>query len=299
VKRKRLRVVETSVQAHRSQETLYAYADGSLPESQRAQVEEHLGICAACRRSVQEVRRLDLVLKDFPPATAVPFPSFWSKLESRLPSRADRRFSLFRPQQLAAGFALAVVASLIGVVALASDQTLPDSPLYSVKHVRQEVQLSLTSGRERPRLELFLSQQRAHEAAVMVKRDRRDLAVASLKDVQTLLVDAASQLKNASSAQSDAAALKSAVNEIKSELDTVHDENVPQVGTQPTDNSAVGEAVLDAEQAVTQVENGVDQTGSGVTESPSPVLSPSAEASPVGTPTEPPSPTDATASTTP
>jgi anti-sigma factor RsiW len=150
--RKRLRVVETSVLAHRSSDTLYAYSDGSLPDSQRPEVDAHLRICAACRQSMQEIHRLDLLLQDFPPAPAVPFPRFWSKLEGRLPNRQKAGIGFFRPRQLAAGFALAVVASLVGVVALASDQTMPDSPLYSVKHVRQDVQLSLTSGRQaRPR----------------------------------------------------------------------------------------------------------------------------------------------------
>ncbi len=286
--------------AHRSSDTLYAYSDGSLPESQRAGVDAHLAVCAECRHSLQEIQRLDLVLKDFPPVPTVPFPRFWSKLEARLPNHAEKRSEFFRPRQLAAGFALAVLASLVGAVALASDQTMPDSPLYSVKHVRQDLELSLTSGRERPRFELTLGKQRLREAAVMLQRRRPDLAVASLRDVRALLVDAAPRLENSSGGQPDAAALKTTVAELETELDAVRDADVPQDGTGAADDAAVDSAVQDAQNAVTEVETGVDQTGPGGIESPSPEASPSISDSvspaPSAAPSEAPSPTDAVGS---
>src|ERR1700737_666396 len=256
--RKRLRVVETSVLAHRSSDTLYAYSDGSLPDSQRPDVDAHLRICAACRQSMQEIQRLDLLLQDFPAAPAIPFPRFWSKLEARLPDRQKARIGFFRPRQLAAGFALAVVASLVGVVALASDQTMPDSPLYSVKHARQDLQLSLTSGRERPRLELALGKQRAHEAAVMLKRKRDDLAIASLRDLKALLIDAAPRLEKTPGGQPDSAEETSAIAEIESELFAVRAANLEPDGSSAAEIAAIDSAVQEAELAVTQVEAEVD-----------------------------------------
>jgi hypothetical protein len=280
------------VLAHRSSDTLYAYSDGSLPDSQRPEVDAHLKVCTACQDRVQEIQRLDLLLKDFPPAPAIAFPRFWSKLEGRLPNRAEKRSPFFRPRQLAAGFALAIVASLVGVVALASDETMPDSPLYSVKHVRQDLQLSLTSGRGRSHFELSLGKQRAHEASVMLKRRRDDLAVVSLRDLRALLADAAPQLGKSPSSQSDTAELKSAIAEIKKELTDVSASNAEPDGSTAPEMDAVDNAVYDAQAAVTQVETEVDATPS-VTESPSPSpvgASPSAEAPTVAAPNESPLP---------
>lgn len=111
-----------------------AYADGSLPDAQRADVTAHLQTCAECGESLRQIQRLDHVLSDLPAVKPVPFSHFWSRLEPRLPNHAQKRAFVFRPAQLAAGIALAIIASSVGVVALASDGTLPDSPLYSVKY---------------------------------------------------------------------------------------------------------------------------------------------------------------------
>ena len=260
MRRKRLRVMETSVVAHRSPETLDAYADGSLPASQRALVDAHLRMCAECRQTVSEIQHLDVVLQDFPPAPYVAFPRFWSKLEARLPRHTERRFAFLGPPQLAAGFSLAVIASLVGVVALASDATLPDSPLYSVKHVRQAVQLSVTSGRERPRLELTLGKQRLDEAAVMLKRRRDDLAVASLRDLKTLLLDAAGAAKAAGDTP-NTAEVTHTIAQIKTDLAAVRAANLEPDGSTAADIAAVGSAVEAAQGAINRVETGVDQAG--------------------------------------
>jgi hypothetical protein len=271
--------------------SLDAFADGTLPESQRAGVAAHLETCAECTENLRQIRRLDHVLVDLPPMQPVPFARFWSTLEPRLRNRAERRSPFFRPARLAVSFAIAVLASLVGVVALASDGTLPDSPLYSVKHFRQGVQLSLASPHDRARLDLIFGKQRVHEAAEMLRRKRDDLAVASLRDFRALMVDAAPRLENSTS-KPDAAELNSAIAGIRTELTDVSAANLEPDGSTAEEIAAVDGAVQDARIAVTQVETEVDTTP-GVVESPSPSpesASPSAEASPAASPSESPSP---------
>jgi hypothetical protein len=277
--------------------SLDAYADGSLPDSQRAEVAAHLRTCAECGESLRQIHRLDQVLNDLAPMPALPFARFWSKLGPRLPDHAKKRAPLFQPTRVAAAFALAVLASLVGVVALASDGTLPDSPLYAVKHFRQGVQLSLADAHTRPRLELLLGKQRIHEARVMVERKRDDLAIASLKDFSALMADAKPRLETATGSQSDSAELTSQIAQIKTDLIALSAANLEPDGSTPAEIDAVNAAVQDAQTSVTQVETEVDTTP-GVVESPSPSpvnaspsaeASPSPEASPAATPRESPS----------
>ncbi len=253
--------------------SLDAYADGSLPDAQRADLAAHLQTCAECGESLRQIHRLDHVLNDLPAIQPVPFPHFWSRLEARLPNHAQKRAFVFRPARLAAGFALAVIASLVGVVALASDGTMPDSPLYSVKHFRQGVQLTFADARERPRLELFLARQRLDEAAAMLKRQRDDLAIASLRDFKTLIVDATPRLENSAS-KPDAAGVTSEITQIQTELTAVSAANLEPDGSSAAEIAAVDSAVQDAQKAVTQVESGGDTTSP---EPQSPAAAPSAE----------------------
>lgn len=232
--------------------SLEAYADGSLPDSRRADVAAHLQTCTECGESLRQIHRLDQVLTDLPPMAAVPFARFWSQLEPRLPSHAQKPSPLFRPGRLAAGFALAALASLVGVVALASDGVMPDSPLYPVKHFRQGVQVNLADARERPRLELSLGKQRLAEALVMVQRKHPNLAVASLQDARALIVDASPRLKDTPVSQSDSAELKNTLGELKTGLIAVSGA-LAEDGISASDAPVEG-AVQDAQKAVTQVE---------------------------------------------
>jgi uncharacterized protein DUF5667/putative zinc finger protein len=241
--------------------SLDAYADGTLPDSERANFAAHLRSCAGCGASLRQLQRLDQVLNDLPPMQAIPFARFWSQLEPRLPSQAQKGAPLFRPGRLAAGFALAVCASLVGVVALASDGTMPDSFLYPVKHFRQSVQLDLTGSHERPHVELSLVRQRVQEAKVMLDRQKDSLAVASLRDASTLLVDAATQLKN--TPQSDTHKVDSTIAQIQTELHTVSEANRQPDGSTPEETAAVDGAVKDAQNAVTQAQTEVDATAPG------------------------------------
>jgi hypothetical protein len=258
--------------------SLDAYADGTLSESQRARVATHLQTCAECTENLRQIRHLDQVLTDLPPMQAVPFVRFWSKLEPRLPNTVQRPAPFFRPTRLALSFAIAVLASLVGVVALASDGTLPDSPLYSVKHFRQGVQLSLASPQDRTRLDLIFGKQRVHEAAEMLRRKRDDLAVASLRDFRVLMVDAAPRMENSTS-KPDTAELKSAIAEIKTELTDVSAVNLEPDSSTAEEIAAVDVAVQDARIAVTQVETEADTTPA-VVESPSPASPSESGASP-------------------
>jgi len=260
--------------------SLDAYASGTLAGSERANVAAHLRSCAECGASLRQVQRLDQVLNDLPQIQPIPFARFWSQLEPRLPGHARKRTPLFRPARLAAGFALAVCASLVGVVALASDGTMPDSFLYPVKHFRQSVQLDLTGSHERPHVELSLVRQRVQEAKVMLDRQKDSLAVASLRDASSLLVDAATQLKN--TPESDTHKVGSAIAQIQTELTSVSEANRQPDGSTPAEIAAVDGAVKDAQNAVTQAQTEVGATAPPVVDSPS--------ASPVS---EPPAPSAA------
>jgi hypothetical protein len=277
--------------------SLDAYADGTLPGSQRAGVAAHLQTCAECGESLRKIHRLDQMLDDMPPMPAVPFARFWSRLEPRLPGQAQKRAPVFRPARLAAGFALAVLASLVGVVALASDGTLPDSPLYSVKHLRQGVQLSLADAHQRPRLDLRFGIQRLKEAKLMLQRGRDDLAVASLRDFKALIADATPLLEHPGP-QTDAADVTSAITEIKTDLTEVSAANHEPDTSTAADIAAVDDALQAAQTAVTRVEDTVEPTAPAVLESPSPapVSEPPAPApaptaqAPSASPSETPSP---------
>lgn len=234
--------------------SLDAYADGSLPDAQRTRVAAHLEICPECREDLRQIHRLDYVLMDLPAIPSVPFSRFWSTLEPRLPGHARERAPLFRPARLAAGFALAVLASLVGVVALASDDVMPDSPLYGVKHFRQGVQVKLADANDRPRLELSLAKQRLKEAAVMLDRRRDELAVASLRDVRTLMIDAKPGLQTTSGGQPTASEVTSTIAQIKTDLNTVSAANREPDGSTAAEMAAVDHAVQEAENAVPQAE---------------------------------------------
>jgi hypothetical protein len=234
--------------------SLDAFADGTLPDVQRAAVAAHLQTCNQCQESLRQTHRLDYVLTDLPAIPAVPFSKFWSGLEPRLPGHAGKRTPWFRPARLAGGFALAVLASLVGVVALASDEVMPDSPLYAVKHFRQGVQVNLADAHDRPRLQLFLAKQRLKEASVMLERRRDDLAVASLRDVKTLMTDAKPRLERAPGGKPNPSEVSSTLAQIKTDLNTVSAANQEPDGSTAAEMAAVDHAIQEAEKAVPQVE---------------------------------------------
>ncbi len=181
-----------SMLSHRSvHDSLEAYADGSMPARMRDQVDAHLRGCAECGKAMIKSQRLELALQDLPAAPAMPFPRFWSALREKLPVPKQRQLRVVAVRRLVAGLALAALASTVGIVALASDDVLPDNPLYRVKQLRQAVELAFAwDGETRLRLDVALASQRLHEAALMSERRHDDLALASLEDFRSLLNDA-------------------------------------------------------------------------------------------------------------
>jgi hypothetical protein len=247
---------------HATLGSLDAYADGSLPYGERADVAAHLQTCAECGESLLQIHRLDHVLDDLPAIKPVPFPHFWSRLEPRLPSHAQNRAPWFGPRRLAAGLALAMITSLLGVVALASDGTMPDSPLYAVKHLRQDMERTFATPRDRTQLDLFLAKQRLGEAAVMLQRRRDDLAVASLRDFKALIVDATPSLESSGSQAKSGEV--SSITQMKTELTAVSAANLEPDGSTPAEIAAVDRAVQAAENAVTDAQASVETTAPAV-----------------------------------
>src|SRR5260370_1369357 len=97
---------------------LSEYLDGTLAGSERAALDAHLGECAACVATLEEMRRVVARaqnLQDRRPAT-----DLWPGVAERigvspglvsLPARRARRVALFIPQLIAASLALVVLGS--------------------------------------------------------------------------------------------------------------------------------------------------------------------------------------------
>jgi hypothetical protein len=257
-----------------SRELLAARAAGTLPDSSREAVDAHVQTCTDCARTLQQLQRLQVVLRDLPPAPAVPFDRVWSKLEPALPRRLPQRVLAIAPRRLALAFALVVVASLSGIMAFASDATLPDSALYGVKLLREQAQLALVfDQRGREALEVRLAAERLHEAEIMVDREHVNLALQSLLDFRTLVGDAAPALQHPASADVRESAERSLA-ELRADLDRVEEANARH-GQDPAISIAVDQgfqvlAVLEVEPA--------DRP------SAKPSASPAASASAAGTP---------------
>ncbi len=72
---------------------LTALVDGALPPAERAQVEAHLGDCAACRAERDALARALATLASVPPPPP-PRPGFEQRFYARLAREAPRRRSL-------------------------------------------------------------------------------------------------------------------------------------------------------------------------------------------------------------
>lgn len=92
---------------------LVAYLDGELGDADRARIEMHLGTCLACRRELEQLRRLRALIDGVRPLElATDFADrMWQRLDP-LPARAPRRRTravLWAAPTLAAAAALALV----------------------------------------------------------------------------------------------------------------------------------------------------------------------------------------------
>jgi anti-sigma factor RsiW len=175
---------------HESATQLLApYVDGALSQAEASAVGAHVSACRDCSADVLGLEQLNRAL-DFPTAPPVAFHRFWAEIQQALPSRRQPRVRVVRGS-LALAFALACLLVLATAAsAFASDRILPDNPLYGVKRVGETLRVDLALTRhEQMRLRLALAAERLREAKTMAQAQKTQLAVASLKDFQSLLAD--------------------------------------------------------------------------------------------------------------
>jgi len=181
---------------------LAAYVDGVLPLGDAASVRAHLAACPTCSTEVSGLEELNRALA-LPPAPPVAFHAFWAGIEKRLPRRAATRpVRVVRPALALAFVLAALLAVTTAASAFASDRILPDSPLYSLKVVGENVRIDLALGqRDRTQLTVQLAAERLREAKAMAGEQKNQLAVASLRSFQSLLADASTALQHPAPAE--------------------------------------------------------------------------------------------------
>jgi hypothetical protein len=224
---------------------LSAYVDGALGNDVRPEVAEHIGECVECRAEHAELVALAQLVHSLPKPPLTPFGPFWARLEARLPGRrswfpvpaAARRWAL--APVLAA--ALLVMGAAGGVYA--SEGAYPDSPLYGVKLLREDIQLNVTSDRKaRAQLLVRFANTRLAEARTMTREGKDDLAVQSLLRLRTLVQQIGS---NSQSSGPDQADLENNLKSVDTGLTEID---------QQTSTSAVRETVDQVRQDVERVE---------------------------------------------
>jgi len=232
--------------------------------------------CAACAAEVRGLEELNraLVLPDAPP---VAFHPFWAGIAKRLPRRAAGRPARVVRRTLVLAFALTALLILTTTAsAFASDRILPDSPLYSLKLVGENVRIDLTLGQhDRVQLELQLAAERLREARSMAGEQRNQLAVASLRSFQSLLADASPALQHPAPAErqdtlNEIGALSQELTDVQEAAGTTADESDIEV-----------QAIVQESQAsLTQDEHAANES-----QSVEPGAGPSSEASREPSPT--------------
>jgi len=91
---------------------LSEYLDDELTAAERVRIEHHLSICAECRGTLDELRRVlarAQALEDRPIGTEL-WPGI-AALIGATPLKAQRRFTFSMPQLIAAGFALVLASA--------------------------------------------------------------------------------------------------------------------------------------------------------------------------------------------
>lgn len=109
-------------------EKLNAYNDGELSPAECREVEDHLCVCASCRKALEEIRQVDVRLRELPGIKASA--SFDAQLARRMKGSGAFRLLKSRAAHmtLAAGLLL-----VIGLVAFRWSHTAPIAePLPSV-----------------------------------------------------------------------------------------------------------------------------------------------------------------------
>lgn len=131
-------------------EVLFAYANRMLHERERAGVEAHIGVCAACRTAVAGYQKLDAVLGEWKPAE----PSAWfdaharARIESSdaLPAWHAWQFSGWkRWAGVAAIVALAIIASLVAFHTFRQRNSSATVTVATAAHTAPAVQLEASA----------------------------------------------------------------------------------------------------------------------------------------------------------
>ena len=159
----------------------------------------------------------------------------WNLVSARLaggPVAAPAR--RWRPFRLATALVAALAVLLVGT-AVASAQSLPNSPLYPIKRFDEGLRATLTLGAPaRFSYRLELARIRLVEAQAMLDADRLDLAEDALQSYQADLSEAAAEAEQAGS-PSDQTLLESRLQEAIE----VHDAQLAQLQGQVTNPAAL------------------------------------------------------------
>lgn len=264
---------------------LIPYADGMLAADERRRVNAHIAGCATCAAELHQVRELNLLLVSLPPAPPVAFAPFWLKLQAVLPQRRSLRMPrLVSYRRAGLAFAIAALAVLaITGTALAAPAAMPDSPLYPVKQLEEDIQLATAPASARLGVEISQANERLHEATVMAANHKPLLAAQTLRSFQLTVNDATAALRNA-----DPRIAKQDIDRFRAGLAGVERENA----TKDDDAS-------DVQQLVTSLMSDLDQITEDalVTTPPQPVTvvsqpSPDPTRKPTPKPTPRPQPSD-------
>jgi hypothetical protein len=208
---------------------LSAYVDGALGSDVRPEVAEHLGECAECRAEHAELVVLAQLVRSLPKPPLTPFGPFWARLEARLPRRRSWLPAPLVARRWALAPILAAALLAVGAVggAYASEGAYPDSPLYGVKLLREDIQLGVTSDKKaRTHLMVRFANTRLDEARTMTREGKDALAVQSLLRLQSLV----QQIGTANQRGVDQSGPDSDLQSLNAGLDEVEDQTAtPEV----------------------------------------------------------------------
>jgi anti-sigma factor RsiW len=118
---------------------ILGYVDGRLKESERLEVEKHLGACAACRLRVNEFRGVAGLLDELPQIQ--PSPAFDARVRARVAAEPVKKswwaWLTPSPRVAFAASALLVatvwIASRPGPKQMATNQLAPDAEYQMIK----------------------------------------------------------------------------------------------------------------------------------------------------------------------
>jgi Domain of unknown function (DUF5667)/Putative zinc-finger len=257
---------------------LIPYADGMLAADERRRIDGHIAGCAACAAELREVRELNLLLVTLAPAPPTSVAPFWLKLQAVLPQRRTLRIrNLFEYRRVGLALAVASIAVLAaGATAFAAPAALPDSPLYPVKLLEEDVHLALTPASDRINVQLQLAGERLREAQTMAANHKPRLAESSLRAYTIIVNDAAVSLKSPATPQ----ATKDALHALRAKLDAVERVNV----NRDDDLAGIKQLVATAVDALDRIEQQESVTAPALTIGEQATPDPTPRATPKATP---------------